>query len=150
MTKEYLVSSQRVANMPRERTLKLQRLALAFAFLAILATPALGQDSANRKEIRRADLSGAPGMEVVLSVSEFKPGEVLARHFHHGIEAGYVLEGAMIQSAGQDARELKTGASLFNLRDAAHGGFTVVGEKTLKLLTVHVVDKGKPLYDVPK
>jgi hypothetical protein len=26
----------------------------------------------------------------------------------------------------------------------------LVGDKTLKLLTVHIVDKGKPLYDNPK
>ena len=28
-----------------------------------------------------------------------------------------------------------------------HAGWTVVGQKTIRLLTVHVVDKGKPLYD---
>jgi hypothetical protein len=32
-------------------------------------------------------------------------------------------------------------------RDALHGGFTVIGDTSLKLFTVHVVDKGKPLYD---
>jgi hypothetical protein len=34
-----------------------------------------------------------------------------------------------------------------NLRDVPHAGFKVVGDKPLKLLTVHVVDKGAPLYD---
>jgi len=28
-----------------------------------------------------------------------------------------------------------------------HGGFKVVGDKPLKLHTVHVVDKNKPLFD---
>ncbi len=46
---------------------------------------------------------------------------------------------------------LATGASLLNLRDAKHGGFKVVGSASLKLFTVHVVDKNKPLYEfVPK
>jgi hypothetical protein len=36
------------------------------------------------------------------------------------------------------------------LRDVEHGGFTVVGDKTIKLVTVHIVDKGKPLYDYVK
>lgn len=27
--------------------------------------------------------------------------------------------------------------------------FKVVGDKTVELLTVHIVDKGKPLYDKP-
>ncbi|MET4175475.1 protocatechuate 3,4-dioxygenase beta subunit [Bradyrhizobium sp. LA6.1] len=31
----------------------------------------------------------------------------------------------------------------------AHGAFKVVRDKTAKLLTVHIVDKGKPLYDAP-
>jgi len=35
------------------------------------------------------------------------------------------------------------------LRDAPHGGFKVVGNKPLKLVTVHIVDKGLPLYDAP-
>ena len=29
----------------------------------------------------------------VLSVSEYKPGDIVALHSHHGVEAGYVLEG---------------------------------------------------------
>ena len=36
------------------------------------------------------------------------------------------------------------------LRDVQHAGFSVVGDKTLKLFTVHIVDKGKPLYDISK
>jgi hypothetical protein len=32
------------------------------------------------------------------------------------------------------------------VRDVPHGAFTVTGDKTLRLLTVHIVDKGKPLY----
>ncbi len=43
-----------------------------------------------------------------------------------------------------------TGASGINKREVPHAGYKVVGDKTLKLLTVHIVDKGKPLYnDVP-
>jgi len=34
-----------------------------------------------------------------------------------------------------------------NLRDVEHGGWTVVGDTPLKVFTVHVVDKGKPLYE---
>jgi hypothetical protein len=36
-----------------------------------------------------------------------------------------------------------------NVRDVPHGAFKVVGDKMVKLLTVHIVDKGKPLYDKP-
>ncbi len=110
---------------------------------------AVAQES-NRKELRREDLAGAPGMEVILSVTELKPGDEIPAHFHHGIETGYVLEGGTTQNASGTRQELATGSPIMNLRDVTHGGFKVVGTKTVKLLTVHVVDKGKPLYDTKK
>jgi len=120
---------------------------LVFALITLIVAPALAQDSLARKELRRADLSGAPGMEVILSISELKPGDELAVHSHHGIETGYVLEGGMVEASGKPAFALPTGAPIMNLRDVAHAGFKVVGDKTVKLLTVHVVDKGKPVYE---
>ena len=125
------------------------RLALLCCAVAA-ALPAAAQDSPNRKELRRADLSGAPGMEVVLSLSEYKPGDAISKHFHHGVEAGYVLEGGKVGAPGTPGNDLATGAPIMNLRDAVHGGWTNVGSTTIKLLTVHVVDKGKPLYDEKK
>jgi len=104
-------------------------------------------DSPQRKEVGRTDLSGAPGMEVITSTAEYHDGETLARHFHHGVEAAYVVQGATVQAPGKEPMQLPTGASLLNLRDVRHGGFKVVGATPLKLFTVHIVDKGKPLYD---
>jgi quercetin dioxygenase-like cupin family protein len=108
---------------------------------------ACAQAPAGRHELRRVDLSGAPGMEVITAVTEIKPGEATSRHLHHGIESGYVLQGAMIQYPGKDPVEMPTGSPIMNLRDVAHGGYTVVGDRSLILFTVHVVDKGRPLYD---
>jgi hypothetical protein len=31
-----------------------------------------------------------------------------------------------------------------------HGALKVVGDKPFKFVTVHIVDKGAPLYDKPK
>ena len=107
-------------------------------------------DSPQRVEQKRADLSGAPGMEVIASIGEYKAGDSIDMHIHHGIEAAYVVQGASVQSPGKDPTMLPTGASLLNLRDVKHGGFKVVGETPLKLFTVHIVDKGKPLYDYSK
>ena len=112
-----------------------------------VALVAHAQDSEQRKELRRVDLSGAAGMEVISSISEFKPGDELPRHVHHGVEAGYVVQGAVVQNPGQPPTMLATGAPILNLRDVAHGGFKVVGPGNLILFTVHTVDKGKPLYD---
>jgi quercetin dioxygenase-like cupin family protein len=120
-----------------------------FAALAlVIAAAATGwaQDSTGREELRRLDLSGAPGMEVVVSLIEYKPGEELPLHFHHGVEVAYVQEGGMVEVPGKPAFAIPTGAPIVNLRDIPHG-FKVVGDKTIKLFTVHIVDKGKPLYD---
>jgi len=104
-------------------------------------------DLPQRVEQKRADLSGAPGMEVVASIVELKPGEESRLHTHHGIEAAYVIQGAMVQAPGQQPMQLATGATLFNLRDVKHGALKVVGDAPLRYFAVHVVDKGKPLYD---
>ncbi|MDP9139521.1 MAG: cupin domain-containing protein [Pseudomonadota bacterium] len=111
----------------------------------LVANPA--SDSPQRVEKQRADLSGAPHMEVIASVAEYGPGERIDFHVHHGIEAAYVVQGAAIEVAGKAPTTLETGATVMNLRDIRHGGFTVVGERPLKLFTVHIVDKDKPLYD---
>jgi hypothetical protein len=59
-------------------------------------------DSPQRKEQKRADLSGASGMEVIVSTAEYKDGEAIELHFHHGIEAAYVIQGATVQTPGKD------------------------------------------------
>jgi quercetin dioxygenase-like cupin family protein len=118
------------------------------ALCASLCAPA--QEAPGRKELRRTELSGAPGMIVVDSIAEYPPGQALPRHVHHGVESVYVIQGAMIQLPGKEPTLLATGTELTNLRDAPHAGFTVVGDTPLRLFTVHIVDKDKPLYDTPK
>ena len=123
---------------------------LSIALALMLPLAAQAQGTPERKELKRVDLDGAPGMEVVTSITEYKPGDLLPAHLHHGVESLYVVQGAMIQLPGKPAAMLATGTAITNLRDVMHGGFTIVGETSLKLLTVHIVDKGKPLYDVAK
>ena len=106
--------------------------------------------SPQRVEQKRTDLTGAPGMEVIASISEYKPGEHLDLHLHHGVEAAFVIQGASVKIAGKEPTKLPTHATLMNLRDIKHGGITVTGDISLKLFTVHIVDKNKPLYDYAK
>ena len=108
--------------------------ATATALLASVA--AYSQDLPQRKEMKRVDLSGAPNMEVVSSVSTFKPGDVFPRHLHHGVELGYVVQGTMVQVGDQAPTMMATGAPIQNLRDAVHGGFKVIGPGNLILFTV--------------
>jgi quercetin dioxygenase-like cupin family protein len=107
------------------------------------------QDNAGRTELKRTDLTGT-NMEVIVSISETKVGETLPRHFHNGEEAFYALDNATIELPDGKQITLKAGSADINVRDVAHAGFKIVGDKALKLLTVHIVDKGKPLYESPK
>jgi quercetin dioxygenase-like cupin family protein len=121
--------------------------------LAAGATVALvglsqAQDSPQRKEMKRANLTGT-NMEVILSTAEYQPGESIPLHIHHGEEAFYVLQGGTVELANGKQIELKTGSGSINARDVPHAGFKVVGDKPIKFLTVHIVDKGAPLYDAP-
>ncbi|TWC01267.1 hypothetical protein FBZ93_104546 [Bradyrhizobium macuxiense] len=122
---------------------------IRIAVAAMLVTSASAQDSPHRKELKRGDLTGT-NMEIVTSVSELKPGDVSTLHIHHGDESYYFLEGGTIELPDGKQMVVPTGAVGLNVRDAPHGAYKVVGDKTIKLLTVHVVDKGKPLYDTPK
>src|SRR5580704_2818621 len=119
-----------------------------FVAAAAFTGLAQAQDSPNRKEMKRADLSGTK-MEVILSTADYKPGDMIPRHIHHGEEAFYVLEGATVEAPDGKWIELATGSGSINLRDVPHAGFKVVGDKPLKIVTVHIVDKGAPLYDAP-
>jgi quercetin dioxygenase-like cupin family protein len=114
-----------------------------------LASAAHSQDSPFRKELKRADLTGT-GMEVITSINEIKPGEASPLHVHHGEESFYVLDGGTIELPNGKQVPFPTGTTGINRRDVPHGAFKVVGDKPITYLSVHIVDKGKPLYDIPK
>lgn len=119
------------------------RPAVAAFFVVSIASVALA-DEPKRTIMKRADLTGT-NMEIIVSVLEVPPGVNIAKHTHPGEEAVYVLEGATLQFP--DGREVSrpAGEAGVNVRDVPHAGYKVVGDKPLKLLTVHIVDKGKPM-----
>jgi quercetin dioxygenase-like cupin family protein len=121
-------------------------LAIAFTGLAVAQSDL---NPKNRQELKREDVKGT-NMEVIISVIEAQPGEILARHIHHGEEAFYVLQGATFETADGKQITLPTGAAAINHRDVPHAGLKVLGNTPFKYLAVHVVDKGAPLYDAPK
>jgi quercetin dioxygenase-like cupin family protein len=132
----------------RMRTLRHLVALGAWVFLATAwAADTPKGDLAQRQELRRAALAATPEMEVITSLVEIRKGESIPRHTHHGIETGYVVQGTLVQLAGQAPTEMRTGSTFLNDRDVPHAGFTVVGDQSLKLLTVHVVDRDKPLYE---
>jgi len=114
-----------------------------------LVSAAHSQDSPYRKELKRADLTGT-NMEVITSLNEIKPGELSPLHIHHGEESFYVIDGGMVELPDGKQVPFPTGTTGINRRDVAHGQFKVVGDKPIKYLSVHIVDKGAPLYDKPE
>ena len=72
------------------------------------------------------------------------------KHIHPGEEVVYVLDGATLQLPDGSQRQFPTGAATINIRNVPHAGFKVAGDKALKMLTVHIVDKGKPVTEVAK
>jgi len=119
---------------------------VAFVSLAIAQS---NLNPKNRQELKLEDAAGT-NMEVIISVIEAQPGELIARHIHHDEEAFYVLQGATFETSDGKQITLPTGAAAINHRDVPHGGLKVVGDTPFKYLEVHVVDKGAPLYDAPK
>jgi anti-sigma factor ChrR (cupin superfamily) len=63
-----------------------------------------------RVERQRTDLTGAPGMEVIASIAEYKRGESIELHLHHGVEAAYVIQGATVQVPDKPPKMIATGS----------------------------------------
>jgi mannose-6-phosphate isomerase-like protein (cupin superfamily) len=124
-------------------------LSLLFACVLTAAAHSQEQDNPYRKELKRSDLTGT-NMEVITSIQEMKPGDASFLHIHHGEEAFYIIEGATVETPDGKQMSIPTGTAGINRRDVPHGALKVVGDKPLKFITVHIVDKGAPLYDKPK
>jgi len=118
------------------------------AFLSLAPTFAGAQDAMTRTEIKRSDLAGTENTQVIMATLEARPGAKLPRHIHHGDEFLYVIEGGTVEVPGKDPIAFKAGQAIHFPRGMPHGGFTVIGDKPLKALTVHVVDKDKPLVEL--
>lgn len=104
----------------------------------------------SRFETNRASIPEAPNIEVIVSTAEFKPGEFMKWHYHHGVEVIYVIQGAKVQLSEKANTIFKTGTTLMIPKGVRHEGFKVIGDTSLKLFLVHIVENGKPLFDQEK
>jgi len=111
--------------------------------LSLFAATAMAQES-TRRIISRTDIEGT-NLEMVLMETLLPPGSTSPRHTHPGDEAYYIVDGGTIQMPGKDPVAREPGNAGINKRDVPHAGYTVVGDKTIKMINVYVVDKGKPI-----
>ena len=120
-------------------------IAFGCAIGALALTGASEAQEVKRTELGRTPVSGVEGKEIVVQLVEIPPGATSRRHFHNGEEVFYVLEGGTAQVAGKEPKERPAGEHGINQREVPHAGYTVVGDKPVKILSVYVVDTGKPL-----
>ena len=80
----------------------------------------------------------------VLVVAEIAAGAVVARHTHPGVESTYILEGEIeLTVEGQPDKRIKAGGGFQVAPGTPHGARN--GDKTTKITSTFVVEKGKPL-----
>src|SRR5260370_40655322 len=103
------------------------------------------QQGAKRTVLTRMDLSGIPGHEGVMGVTELAPGAKEPRHTHPGDIFGYVLEGTItVSMEGKPTATVKQGEVFIVPAGTVHSGENT-GKTPVKALVTFVVEKGKPL-----
>jgi quercetin dioxygenase-like cupin family protein len=109
-----------------------------------MATNAPQAQGVKRTDIQEHDLS-VPGREVIQNRVEISPEAPPFKHFHHGEEISYVLEGELEwRIEGEPPRTVKSGEALVVPAKAVHG-VKNVGSGGGAILATYVVQKGKPL-----
>lgn len=105
------------------------------------------QSGIKRTILTRADVPASTTHEAVMGIAELAPGASAGRHYHHGMEIGYVLEGAVvIEHQGRPTLTVKAGESFTNDVTAVHDAKNT-GSTPARILAVYVVEKGKPLAE---
>ena len=96
-----------------------------------------------RKLLSRIDGPTA-GYETITMEVEIEADVMVGRHTHPGIEAGYVVSGAIdLPIDGQGVKSLKAGDAFQVPPNTPHAGAKSGGK--VKLVSTYIVEKGKPL-----
>jgi len=105
------------------------------------------QPSIKRTILQRQDDPASPKYEAVMAISEIPPGGTSGKHRHPGIELAYVLSGAVeLVHEGKPPMIVKAGEATMNTLGGIHTA-TNRGTVPVKILTVYIVEKGKPLAE---
>ncbi len=115
------------------------------AFAALAQTPGI-----KRTLMQRVDLQGQEAKECILGAAEIPPGGAAGKHYHHGIEMGYVAEGESdILVDGEPPKHVKAGDSYLIPAGRPHDARNT-GSGVVKVVATYVVEKGKPLAEPVK
>ncbi len=98
-----------------------------------------------RTVLLKTGLAGIDGREAVVGLAEVAPRGATGRHYHHGDELGYVLEGtAVLEVEGQGPAALKAGDT-YHVEAMRPHNAKVTGTIPAKVLAIWIVEKGPPL-----
>jgi quercetin dioxygenase-like cupin family protein len=101
-----------------------------------------------RTMLTRIDDPGTPAYEAVMAIAELAPGASSGKHFHHGVEFGYILEGSVeLEHEGRPTVTAKAGDTFKNDVVAATHNAKNPGSAPAKILAIYLVEKGKPLAE---
>lgn len=111
------------------------------------ALAAQQQPSIKRTILQRQDDPASPKYEAVMGISEIPAGGTSGKHRHPGIELAYILEGSLeLVHEGKPPMLVKAGEATMNTFGGIHTA-TNRGTVPVKILTVYIVEKGKPLAE---
>ena len=98
------------------------------------------------REVIRANIEGVPGQEIIITDTDWLPGESLPVHIHPGgHEYAYVIQGEMTyETIGQGPKKFKAGEMNHVLPDVPHFGRNESGA-LVRTIVVRIKDKDKPV-----
>jgi quercetin dioxygenase-like cupin family protein len=102
-----------------------------------------------RTDLQQHDLS-VPGYEVIQNRVEIEPDAPAVRHWHPGEEIIYVLEGTLeYEIDGRPNVTVSAGGALTVPAETVHA-VSNLGDGNATELATYVVEKGRPLLNLPE
>ncbi len=99
-----------------------------------------------RTVLLMTDLVGMEGKEAILTLAEIAPGAATGKHTHPGYEFTYVLEGSgTLEIEGKPSIPMTPGMAIYQPPAQVHRGVNDSVTDPFKILSVYIVEKGRPL-----
>lgn len=115
--------------------------------MGVIGTQVLSAQSetTTRTVLLTTDLAGIEGKEGIIMVAVIAPGAETGKHIHPGHEFAYVLEGSgTLEVEGKPSMTLKQGVAIYQPPGQVHNGRNASATAPLKILVLHISEKGKP------
>lgn len=123
---------------------KARNLALGLIFAAVSSAGIAQTVGVSRTEVLKSAIS-VPNHDAIVSRVDIAPKGKLAWHTHPGDEIAYVDSGVItVLEAGVPEHKVAAGASFIVKAGTVHG-VRNDGDVPVQLITVHIVENGKPL-----